>query len=216
MTAGPTESARKAMPKTAKVTAAANRPRSTRDGASARAAAPAKSQTARGARAEPAGGPSGRPGPRSAAGSALRSGRGAASRAADLGIGVARGVNKSLTTRSRTGESVAAGAPKEPVVGFTATLPFMSASLRLPGPGAVAAVGPVRVTLPTGALYYGGLAMLVASGALEVPAAVGAAVSGAVVGRRWLGSRRPGISVFDSAPGGAPHASGPVEQTPKR
>jgi hypothetical protein len=127
-----------------------------------------------------------------------------------------RGVRNSVVTGSRTGASPAGGVLKSPVVGFTAAVPFVSVSLRLPGPGAVAAVGPVRVTLPTGALYYGGLALLVAGGALEAPAAVGAVVGGAVVGRRWLGSRRPEISVFDSVPGGVPHAGGPDEEAQTR
>jgi hypothetical protein len=93
------------------------------------------------------------------------------------------------------------------VAGLTVKVPFASASVRLPGPGAVASVGPVRVTLPTGALYYGGLAALVVGGAMELPMAAGAALAGAVLGRRWLRGAVPEISVFDSAPHGERRAS---------
>lgn len=93
---------------------------------------------------------------------------------------------------------------REPVAGFSLKIPFASASLRLPGPGAIAQVGPVTVKLPTGALYYGGLAALVVGGTLELPVAAGAALAGAVVARRWVGRPMPQISVYDSKPGQGP------------
>jgi len=83
---------------------------------------------------------------------------------------------------------------------MTMHVPFASATVRLPGPGAVARLGPVQVTMPTGALYYGGLAALVVGGTLELPLAAGAALAGAVLGRRWLRGAIPKISVFDSRP----------------
>jgi hypothetical protein len=83
-------------------------------------------------------------------------------------------------------------------------IPFASASMRVPGPGAVVSIGPVRVTLPTGALYYGGLAALAIGGPLEAPVAVGAALAGAVLGRRWLRGSIPRVSVCDAAPGSGP------------
>jgi hypothetical protein len=89
-------------------------------------------------------------------------------------------------------------------VSASVRLPFAAASVAVPGPGAVATVGPVTVTLPTGALYYGGLAALVAGGALEAPVAAGAAVAGIVLGRRWFKHPVPTVSVYDSKPGGPP------------
>lgn len=59
-------------------------------------------------------------------------------------------------------------------------------------------MGPVQVTVPTGALYYGGLAALVVAGGLELPFAVGAALAGAVLGRRWLRGGAPKINAFDA------------------
>jgi hypothetical protein len=85
-------------------------------------------------------------------------------------------------------------------------VPLAAAVVNLPAPGAVAKVGPVRVTLPTGALYYGGLAALAVAGTLELPIAAGAALAGAVLGRRWLADPLPRISVFDSEPGSGPVA----------
>lgn len=98
------------------------------------------------------------------------------------------------SARSNGGERSAASA--------TLNIPFASASIRLPSPGAVANIGPVRVALPTGALYYGGLVALVVGGTLELPLAAGAAVAGAVLGRRWLRGAVPKVSVFDAQPGG--------------
>lgn len=57
-------------------------------------------------------------------------------------------------------------------------LPFVSASLTIPGPGAKASVGPVSVTLPTGVLYYGGVGALAVAGAIEWPIALGLGASG--------------------------------------
>lgn len=123
-----------------------------------------------------------------------------ASRAAGWGVGAVRGSARAVGG-ALTGGS--ANGARDPVAGFTLKVPFASASLKLPGPGAVATVGPVTVKLPTGALYYGGLAALVATGALEFPVAAGAAVAGAVLARRWLRAPMPEVSVFDTKPGSA-------------
>ncbi|HEX3828678.1 MAG TPA: hypothetical protein VHV82_15545 [Sporichthyaceae bacterium] len=82
----------------------------------------------------------------------------------------------------------------------TLRAPLVSASIRLPGPGAVARVGPVRFTLPPGALYYAGVAALVAGGAVELPVAAGIALVGTLLGRGRLGGLRPSFSLFDSDP----------------
>ncbi|GAC1444833.1 MAG: hypothetical protein NVSMB55_22530 [Mycobacteriales bacterium] len=87
-----------------------------------------------------------------------------------------------------------------PAAGITMQVPFLSASLRIPAPGAVATVGPVQLTLPTGALYFGGLAALVVLGTVEAPVAAGAALVGAVLGRRWLRRLVPTVSMPGSTP----------------
>ena len=130
-------------------------------------------------------------------------------RAAGVTAGAARGAAQALGAAAAAPEESLA-APKS-VAGLTVKIPFASASVRLPGPGAVASVGPVRVTLPTGALYYGGLVALVVGGTLELPVAAGAALAGAVLGRRWLRGTRPSISVFDSEPAATP---GPLSDGP--
>lgn len=149
---------------------------------------------------------------RSAAGAAETVGRAAmdaSSRGAGLGVGAARGSARVAGRALGFGEPAPEGAAGTPVAGLIVKIPFASASVRLPGPGAVATVGPVRVTLPTGALYYGGLAALAAGGALELPVAAGAALAGAVLGRRWLRGPTPEISVYDTEPGAGPHTSRP-------
>lgn len=130
-----------------------------------------------------------------------------ASRTAAAGAGHV-GTNVSRGTARAAGNILGIGAPppadsEHPVADVSIRLPFASAELRLPGPGAVASIGPVKVTLPTGALYYGGLAALVLGGALELPVAAGAAIAGAVIGRRWLRRPVPEISVEESHPDGA-------------
>jgi hypothetical protein len=65
-------------------------------------------------------------------------------------------------------------------------------------------MGPVRVKLPTGALYYGGLVALAAGGAVELPLAAGLAVAGLVVRRRWPFRSWPTVTVYDSEPESAP------------
>jgi hypothetical protein len=101
-------------------------------------------------------------------------------------------------------EPEAAPGAREPAAAFSAKLPFASASLRLPGPGAVGTVGPVRVTLPTGALYYGGLGALVIAGALDPVVGVGAALAGVAFGRRLLRDPAPEVG-----PSGEPAPSTP-------
>jgi hypothetical protein len=64
----------------------------------------------------------------------------------------------------------------------------------------VARVGPVRFNLPPGALYYAGVAALVAGGAVELPVAAGIALVGTLLGRGRLGGLRPSFSLFDSDP----------------
>ncbi len=143
-----------------------------------------------------------------AAKSAAGAARSGAGRAAGAGIGAARGLGNALGDRGFSTD--AASGPS--VAGVTVKVPFASAALHLPGPGAVASLGPVRVTLPTGALYYGGLAALVVGGALELPVAASAAIVGAVIGRRWLRHPAPQISVFDAERDGGPaaNAKGPA------
>jgi hypothetical protein len=95
----------------------------------------------------------------------------------------------------------AAARPARPSqVEATLRAPLISASLRLPGPGAVARIGPVRFSLPSGALYYAGVAALVVGGAVELPVAAGIALAGALLGRDRLGALRPSLSMFDSEP----------------
>lgn len=62
-------------------------------------------------------------------------------------------------------------------------LPFVSASVTLPRPGAAVRVGPVSMTVPTGYLYYGGLGILTVAGAIEWPIAVTFAAGGLLVER---------------------------------
>lgn len=125
---------------------------------------------------------------------------GRAAHAATWGVGALRGSARAVGGALHGPVPDADRGGREPLAGVSVTVPFVSASLRLPGPGAVATVGPVRLTLPTGALYYGGLAALVVGGTLELPVAAGAALAGAVLGRRWLRRPVPGIDVFDAQP----------------
>lgn len=62
-------------------------------------------------------------------------------------------------------------------------LPFFSASLTLPHPGANIRVGPVNMTLPTGYLYYGGLGALAIAGTLEWPLAFTLGAGGLLIDR---------------------------------
>lgn len=125
----------------------------------------------------------------------------AAGSAKDAVLETTRAVGRAVsTTDSATGAQ--AGGP----VAMTLRIPLAAGVVQLPSPGAVATVGPVRVTLPTGALYYGGLVALAFAGALELPVAAGAAVAGALVGRRWLADPLPRISVCDSEAGSGPVA----------
>ncbi|GAC1607754.1 MAG: hypothetical protein NVS3B26_02110 [Mycobacteriales bacterium] len=163
-----------------------------------------------------------RPGLRAAATAGAAAGRSATraaatgsarqvARAAGVTAGAARGAAQAIGAAAVTPDE-SLTAPKS-AAGLSVKVPFASASVRLPGPGAVASVGPVRVTLPTGALYYGGLVALVVGGTLELPVAAGAALAGAVLGRRWLRGSRPKISLFDSQPAAAtpaPRSDGPV------
>lgn len=125
---------------------------------------------------------------------------GRAAHAATWGVGALRGSARAVGGALQGPVPDADRGGRDSLAGISVTVPFVSASLRLPGPGAVATVGPVRVTLPTGALYYGGLAALVVGGTLELPVAAGAALAGAVVGRRWLRRSVPGIDIFDAQP----------------
>lgn len=127
-----------------------------------------------------------------------------ATHAATWGVGALRGSARAVGGALHGPVPDADQRAREPVAGLSISVPFVSASLRLPGPGAVATVGPVRLTLPTGALYYGGLAALVVGGTLELPVAAGAALAGAVLGRRWLRRPVPEINVFDAQPQPAP------------
>jgi hypothetical protein len=96
---------------------------------------------------------------------------------------------------------------REPAAAFSAKIPFASASLRLPGPGAVGTIGPVRVTLPTGALYYGGLGALAITGALDPMVAVGAALAGVAFGRRLFGGPVPEVGPAGEQARSTPHAT---------
>jgi len=135
---------------------------------------------------------------RAVAGSTVRAGVAAVEAGAHLTSGAAR----------RAAEVVeGAPAPRGPQrapASVTVHLPFFNASVGLPGPGAVAKVGPVQVTLPTGFLYFGGLALLAAAGTVELPVVVGVGVAGAVLGRRWLRRPAPQLSAFDAQPGRSP------------
>jgi hypothetical protein len=62
-------------------------------------------------------------------------------------------------------------------------MPFISASLTLPHPGANIRVGPVNMTLPTGYLYYGGLGALAIAGTLEWPLALTLGAGGLLIER---------------------------------
>lgn len=135
-----------------------------------------------------------------AARTAYKATKAGVSQVAGVGAAAARGTTRSAGTLFGALQIPAKGAGPEVLAGFTVKLPFASATLRLPGPGAVATVGPVRVTLPPGALYYGGLTALVMGGTMELPLAAGAVVTGVVLGRRWLQCTVPEISIFDSAP----------------
>jgi hypothetical protein len=53
----------------------------------------------------------------------------------------------------------------------------------------------------------------VIGGSLELPVAAGAALAGAVFGRRWLRRPVPQVSVYDATPGSAPQGSS--SDTPK-
>ena len=68
------------------------------------------------------------------------------------------------------------------------------------------------MTLPTGALYYGGLAALVVGGTLELPVAAGAALAGAVLGRRWLRGPVPKVSIYDTKSGAVPQSTAASEK----
>ena len=135
---------------------------------------------------------------RAVAGSTVSAGVAAVEAGAHLTSGAAR----------RAAEVVeGAPAPRGPQrapASVTVHLPFFNASVGLPGPGAVAKVGPVQVTLPTGFLYFGGLAVLAAAGTVELPVVVGVGVAGAVLGRRWLRRPAPQLSAFDAQPGSSP------------
>jgi hypothetical protein len=130
-----------------------------------------------------------------------------AGRAAHWGAGTTRDTARTVAGVFTGPATTTGAATREPAVDFTARIPFASASLRLPGPGAVATLGPVRVTLPAGALYYGGLATLVVGGALDLPVAAGAALAGVLFGRRRFGRAVPVISVVGATPGPAPQAT---------
>jgi hypothetical protein len=100
--------------------------------------------------------------------------------------------------------------------------PVISAMIRLPGPGATVKLDPLRASLPTGTLYYGGLTLLAVAGAVELPLAVAAALAGALLGRRRLRGPRPQFSLFDASPGSTPGptareaATLPAEHRPSR
>jgi hypothetical protein len=131
--------------------------------------------------------------------------------AADLGTRTARG------SVSAVGHRVPGRTPRAQKTADAATaskLPLIAASLRLPAPGASINVGPVRATLPSGALYYGGLAAMLIAGTVELPVAAGAMVVGALWGRRWLVGLRPQLSVYDAAPGSAPAERRSAEEFP--
>ena len=139
-----------------------------------------------------------------AAKSVVASATGGAAQVASWGVGALRGSARAVGGALHGPAPAADGGGREPLADMSVSVPFLSASLRLPGPGAVATIGPVRLTLPTGALYYGGLAALVVGGTLEFPVAAGAALAGAVLGRRWLRRPVPGIDVFDAQPEPSP------------
>ncbi|MDG3010400.1 hypothetical protein G4X40_09590 [Rhodococcus sp. D2-41] len=92
---------------------------------------------------------------------------------------------RSPAKATAAGRSEPVGEAAEPVVKPTAAieLPFLSASVTLPKPGANVRVGPVSMTLPTGYLYYGGLATLAVVGTLEWPIAIALGTGGLVVER---------------------------------
>ncbi|TSE01497.1 hypothetical protein FOS14_02825 [Skermania sp. ID1734] len=84
-------------------------------------------------------------------------------------------------------------APSEEKQSATIQVPFVSASITVPGPGAAVKVGPVAMTLPTGYLYYGGLGALALAGTIEWPVAATLAAGGFVVDRfRHRGDRHDG------------------------
>lgn len=141
-----------------------------------------------------------------AAKAAAAAATGGAAHAASWGVGALRGSARAVGGALHGPALDAPRGGREPLADVSVSVPFVSASLRLPGPGAVATVGPVRLTLPTGALYYGGLVALVVGGTLEFPVAAGAALAGAVLGRRWLRRPVPGIDVFDAEPEPSPRA----------
>lgn len=117
-----------------------------------------------------------------------------------------RGAAADAVDSVKTGPASAPDAAAGGLAGVSIRVPFVSASVRLPAPGATAGVGPVTLTLPTGALYYGGLAVLAVAGAVELPVAVAAGVAGAVLGRRWLRGVVPTLSVVDAHTGSSPAA----------
>lgn len=65
----------------------------------------------------------------------------------------------------------------------TLNLPFLSARVAIPGQGIDMKAGPVRLSLPTRYLYYGGLGALTVAGAIEWPIAGALAVTGLIVDR---------------------------------
>jgi len=162
----------------------------------AKKAARPRKAAARQTKATSAGSPA-----RSQTRSRTASARAASANAVGLSANAARSAVSAVNSAWSAGRSATGGAEGgRAAAGMTMHVPFASATVRLPGPGAVARLGPVQVTLPTGALYYGGLAALVVGGTLELPVAAGAALAGAVLGRRWLRGAIPKISVFDSRP----------------
>ncbi|MEU7764778.1 hypothetical protein AB0B25_06610 [Nocardia sp. NPDC049190] len=86
-------------------------------------------------------------------------------------------------------------------------LPFASASLTVPGPGAVVEVGPVSVTLPTNYLYYTGLGALAIAGTIEWPVAAALGAGGFLVSR--VRSRTPKSTPTDKTTRSA--RSGPTK-----
>ncbi len=131
-----------------------------------------------------------------------------AARAGRWGIGAVRGPARAVAgVFGGTEPAQATTGAGEPAVAFSARIPFASASLRLPGPGAVGTLGPVRVTLPTRGLYYGGLGALAITGALDPMVAAGAALAGVAFGRRLLRGSIPEAGRSDEVAAPAPHAT---------
>ena len=141
--------------------------------------------------------------------------RGAAVNGVALGMAAAKAATRAASQVTSAGADAVRSAQRaaEPspaaagVAGVSVRIPFVSASVRLPAPGATAAVGPVTVTLPTGGMYYGGLAVLVVAGAVELPFALAAGAAGALLGRRWLRGLVPSVRIVDTRAGSSPVAA---------